>query len=84
MHHDSQKIIFCDNFYLLFPICDRKDFEKCSLLRKLQISHSPLAPSSQVLLDRSKALQVKIASKCVQKNRPNNPPKRDKKLPKKS
>ena len=20
MHHDSQKIIICDNFYLLFPI----------------------------------------------------------------
>ena len=38
MHHDSQKIIFCDNFYLLFPICDRKDFEIFSLLRKLQIS----------------------------------------------
>ena len=45
----------------------RKDFENFLLLRKLQISHSPLAPSSQVLLDRSKALQVKIALKCVQK-----------------
>ena len=27
MHHDSQKFIFYDNFNLIFPVYDRKDFD---------------------------------------------------------
>ena len=35
---------FFDDFYLMFPICDRKDFDKFSLLRKLQILPSVFPP----------------------------------------
>ena len=31
MHHDSQKNIFCHNFYLFFPICNRKEFKLLQL-----------------------------------------------------
>ena len=51
MHHDIQKFIFYHNFHLFLPICDRKDFEKISLLSKLQISPWPLAPFSLDLYD---------------------------------
>ena len=46
MHHDSQKIIFYHNFYLLFPICKRKEFKLFQLLEiffKNVLMHRPVA-----------------------------------------
>ena len=34
MHNDSQKKIYYHNLILFFPICNRKDFKKISLLKK--------------------------------------------------
>ena len=41
MLYDSPKLVSCDSFYSLFPFFYIKDFEKFSLLRKLQIFPSP-------------------------------------------
>ena len=38
--------LFFLKFYLFFPIWDRKDFEKFSLLSELQILSWPIAPSN--------------------------------------
>ena len=45
MDHVSQKIFFCHNFYLLFPICKRKEFKLFQLLdlKKNVLMHRPVA-----------------------------------------
>jgi hypothetical protein len=45
MHHDSHKV-FYDNYYLIFPICDRKEFGIFQLLENLKknvLMHHPVA-----------------------------------------
>ena len=36
MHHDIQKFIFYHNFYLIFPICRRKEFKLFQLLESFK------------------------------------------------
>ena len=43
MHHSSQKLVFYDNSYLMFSICDRKDFEIFGLKKCLSCTKNKFA-----------------------------------------
>ena len=65
MHHDNQKIIFFDNFYQMFPICDRKDFQIFSLIKEVSLLSTPLPLSTSIITlgkknDDEKTLFLKI------------------------
>ena len=66
---DSQKNFVHYNFCLFFPVGDNKEFENSSLLRKLQISPWPIAPSNfSPLWMKSAAPTIQLTTRNIRKS----------------